>query len=114
MYTNININHALEKITHFLQTSPLCRDCSASAVIYGLEILTRNNFFKFGDTFWIQEEGTTMGTLPPPDYATLYFGIHELDIGPLFCENLAAYFCYIDDCLLLWIHHPDPTINLQN
>jgi hypothetical protein len=114
MYTNIDTDHALQKIAHFLRTSPLCRDCPSGAIICGLEILMRNNLFKFGDTFWIQKEGTAMGTPPAPNYATLYFGIHEMDIAPLFREMLAAYFRYIDDCLALWIHHPDPLVDAQN
>jgi hypothetical protein len=75
----------------------------------------RKNVFHFGDTtFWIQEEDTAMDTLPAPNCMTLYFGIHDLTIAPLFCSNLAAYYCYINDCLALWIHHPDPAIDLQN
>jgi hypothetical protein len=114
MYTNIDTDHALVKIAHFLRTSPLCKDCPSGAIICGLEILMRNNVFKFGDTFWIQEQGTAMGTPPAPNYATLYFGIHELDIAPHFNTVLAAYFRYIDDCLALWIHHPDPIVDQHN
>jgi hypothetical protein len=55
-----------------------------------------------------------MGAPPAPNYATLSFGIHELDIAPLFDEMLAAYFRDIDDCLALWIHHRDPIVDQQN
>jgi hypothetical protein len=113
MYTNIDTEHALEKIAVFLRTSPLCRGCLANEIIKGLRILMRNNIFQFGDTYWIQEDGTAMGTPPAPDYATLYFGIYELEIGPRFKNSLAAYFRYIDDCLGLWLHHPDPSVDLQ-
>jgi hypothetical protein len=111
MYTNIDTDHALQKITHFMRTSPHCHNYPTGAIICGLEILMRNNVFKFGDTFWIQEQGTTMGTPPTPNYAALYFGIQELDIVPLFDDMLATYFHYIDDCLALWIDHPDRSIN---
>ena len=114
MYTNIDTDHALEKIAHFLRSSPLCRDCPSGAIICGLEILMRHNVFKFGDTFWIQKQGTAMGTPPAPNYATLYFGIHELDIAPRFQSSIAAYHRYIDDCLTVWIHHPDPAVDQQN
>jgi hypothetical protein len=63
--------------------------------------------------FWIQQDNTAMGTPLAPNYATLYFGIHELEIGPIFKDSLAAYFRYIDNCLGLWLHHPDPSIDLQ-
>jgi hypothetical protein len=55
-----------------------------------------------------------MGTPPAPTYATLYFGIHELAICPTFAHCLVAYFRYIDDCHGVWLHHPDPAIDLAN
>jgi hypothetical protein len=114
MYTNIDTDHALEQIAIFLRTSPLCRDCPANEIIKGLQIIMRNNVFKFGDTFWIQQDGTAMGTPPAPDYATLYFGIHELAILPNFSASIIAYYRYIDDCLGFWHHHPDPNVDLAN
>ncbi len=84
MYTNIDTDHALEVIATFLRTSPLCADVPSDAIIAGLEIIMRNNIFRFGDTFWHQRQGTAMGTPPAPPYATLYFGIHELETVPFF------------------------------
>jgi hypothetical protein len=57
----------------------------------------RCNFFKFGDTYWLQMTGTAMGTPPGCVYATLYFGIWELEIVPFFQANLPFYRRYIDD-----------------
>jgi hypothetical protein len=73
----------------------------------------QNNVFQFGNTYWLQQDGMAMGTPPAPDYATLYFGIHELDIVPLFANSLVAYFRYINDCIGIWLHHPDPILDLQ-
>ncbi len=114
MYTNIDTDHALEEMAHFLWTSRLCKDVPHAAVIAGLEILMRNNVFRFGDTFWHQQQGTAMGTPPAPPYATLSFGIHELKVVPRFAPSLKSYSRYIDDVLGLWIHDPDPVVDPQN
>jgi hypothetical protein len=114
MYTNIDTDHALKKIAVFLRTSPLCRGCPANEIIKGLQIIMHNNVFKDGNTFWLQQDGTAMGTPPAPDYTTLYFGIHELEIGPTFAHSHVAYFHYMDNWIGLWKHHPDPNVDLQN
>jgi hypothetical protein len=114
MYTNIDTDHALEVIARFLRTSPLCIGAPSAAIISALEIIMRNNVFRFGDTFWHQQQGTAMGTPPAPPYATLYFGIHEIDILALFNNMLPSYSRYIDDVLAAWIHHPNPSIDRQN
>ena len=104
MYTNIDTDHALFVIAKFLC---LKASTNTEAIIQALEIIMRNNNFKFGDTFWHQETGTAMGTPPAPDYATLYFGIHELSFIAAFSVFIAAYKRYIDDGLCVWIHDDD-------
>jgi hypothetical protein len=108
MYTNIDTNHALETLYPFLCTSPLCSACPADAIIAALEILMRQNVFKFGDTFWKQNTGTAMGTPPGANYAELYYGTWEINFLDNFKDHLALYCRYIDDGIGLWIHHPDP------
>jgi hypothetical protein len=80
MYTNIDTNHALQVFTTFFLEHELCRDIrpTATMILEALEILMRNNLFKFGDTFWRQTDGTAMGAPPAPAYATIYYAIHEL------------------------------------
>ena len=114
MYTNIDTDHALEVLAHFLRTSPLCSGASSAAIIAGLEILMQNNIFRFGDTFWHQRQGTAMGTPPAPAYATLYFGIHELEVLPFFSPSLCSYSRYIDDVIGLWSHDEDFAHDRQN
>jgi hypothetical protein len=80
MYTNIDTDHALEKISHFLRTSALAAGSNSEAIISGLEILMRPTYFSFGDTHWLQTTGTAMGTPPGCASATLYYGIWELEL----------------------------------
>lgn len=106
MYTNIDTDHAMLVISGYLR---LHRPVdNVEAIITGLDLLMRNNIFKFGDTYWHQLTGTAMGTPPAPDYATLYFGIHELSIMRDFQTVLPFYRRYIDDGFGIWVHDPDP------
>lgn len=115
MYTNIDTTHALTTISSFLRTSELCRTLGvhAESVIAGLELIMRNNLFKFGDTFWRQRTGTAMGTPPACSYATLYYGIHELNLLPQFNSFVAFFIRYIDDILGIWIPHRNPAIDAE-
>jgi hypothetical protein len=112
MYTNIDTDHALQVISAFLRTHPLCQNIyNIESVNRGLAILMRNNLFKFGNTYWLQLEGTAMGTPPACMYATLYFAIYELELLTHFNASLAFYRRYIDDCFGVWNHHPDHEID---
>ena len=115
MYTNIDTEHALSEISNFLRTSPLCHGSTTiEATIRGLEILMRNNVFKFGDTSWLQLTGTAMGTPPACMYATLYFAIYEMKLLTHFESSVLFYRRYIDDCFGIWNHHIDPEIDDAN
>ena len=52
-----------------------------------------------------------MGVPPAPDYANIFYGIHELAFLPEFEEFLAAYHRFIDDIFGIWIPHPDLAID---
>lgn len=81
MYTDIHIRAVLNVIGPYFHcykeqypNVPIC-------VLYkGLELIILHNIFKFGDSHWQQKKGTAMCTQPAPSYATLFFGIHEIDI----------------------------------
>jgi hypothetical protein len=113
MYTNIDTTQALLVISQFLRTHPLCQNIyNIDSENRGLEILMRNNLFQFGNTYWLQLEGTAMGTPPVCMYATpLYFAIYEIELLTHFNSSLAFYCRYIDDCFAIWLHHPDPNID---
>jgi hypothetical protein len=113
MYTNINKVHALTEISAFLRASPipLQENVNVDALIEGLRIIMNHNLFRFGDTFWAQQDGTAMGTPPAPMYATLYFAIHEERIIPLFVVELQLYRRFIDDGAGLWLSDPDPAVD---
>jgi hypothetical protein len=62
-----------------------------------------NNIFTFGDTTWLQNNGTAMGTPPAPHYATIYYAIHEDELLVEFEADLWHYRRFIDDVGSGWI-----------
>jgi hypothetical protein len=66
-----------------------------------------NNIFSFGDTFWLQLEGTAMGTPAAPLYSIITYGFHEnTTILPQYHQNLLYYKRFIDDIFGIWIDTP--------
>jgi hypothetical protein len=92
MYTNIDTEHALNNLRNKLPIH----------VISALEIIMRNNVFQFSDTFWLQKDGTAMGTPPACMWATLYFASHEDNLSEEFQQFLLFYKRYIDDGFGIW------------
>jgi hypothetical protein len=72
-----------------------------------LEIVMENNIFTFGDSSWIQTQGTAMGTPATPLYSILKFGLQKNNkIIAQFKNNLFYYKHYIDDVFGIWIDTP--------
>jgi hypothetical protein len=66
-----------------------------------------NNVFSFGDTFWLQQQDTVMGTPAAPLYLIITYGVHEnTQALTTFSENLLYYKRYIDDIIGIWIGSP--------
>ena len=111
MYTNIDTDHALAILDPFLRFNPLCEGIPAELILKALELVMRNNLFKFGDCLYLQKTGTAMGAPPACVYAILYYGIHEMDFYPRFQSSIPFYRRYIDDCFGIWIHDKDPAFD---
>jgi hypothetical protein len=114
MYTNIDTDHALQVISDFLRNHRLCDDIDAEPIICGLELVMRNNVFRFGDTYWLQLMGCAMGTPPACMYATIYFAINELTFYPIFKDIVPYYFRYIDDGQGAWLTHENEATDAAN
>jgi hypothetical protein len=104
MYTNIDTDHALIVFAAYFRTHP---NPNATAILQALDIIMKNNVFKFDDLFYLQCNGTAMGTPPAPAYANLYFGAHEHRRLPEWTASLALYKRYIDDIFGIWICDPN-------
>ena len=113
MYPSISLPDAFQRIHDFLRQSPLCPCDLVPPIMDALTLIMKRNCFRFGDTYWLQKDGTAMGTPPAPSFATLYYGIFEIDLLEQFRPSLRYLRRYIDDQFGIWIHDPDPTIDRQ-
>ena len=124
MYTNIDTTYALRLIDMFLKYLPLTTHVpNTDIIVAALELIMKNNIFQFNDTYWLQTDGTAMGSPPACCYAIIYYGIHETKSllrqflsppdAPDDMKPLRFYRGYIDDVFGVWHHHPDPAINAQ-
>jgi hypothetical protein len=106
MYTNIETRHALAEIRKIVRLCNNITKHEKQAVLHAVEIIMQNNVFEFGDTYWLQVDGTTMGVSPSCCYATIYFSPHEKYIMQKYSE---IYFLkrYIDDIFYIWIPKKD-------
>ena len=111
MYTNIDTSHAIQIIGKWLRMPNRKLPDSfppIDFILKGLKIVMTNNVFQFGDTYWIQLNGTAMGTSVACMYATIYYSYHEETrlLNPTVDNGIIFYRRLIDDAFL--IHLPSP------
>ena len=62
-----------------------------------------NNVFRFGDTYFLQQDGTAMGTSLAVMYATIYCALRERTLLlPKYAANIVYMKRFIDDIFCLW------------
>ena len=114
MYTNIDINHCIDRISLFLPTI-FEDEHECKGIIEALDIVMHNNRMRFGDLIFHQIRGVAMGMSPAPTIANLYVAIYEeSNILPLLDKNIFFYRRFIDDGFVIWLHDDDPIIDATN
>jgi hypothetical protein len=92
MYTNIDTQHAMETLRNIIPPH----------VLSALDIIMNNNVFQFSDTYWLQLDGTAMGTPPACTWATLYFSAYEDKLREKYRQWILFFIRYIDDVFGVW------------
>jgi hypothetical protein len=81
---------------------------SSQLVVEALEEIMKNDIFQFGDTYWQQKRGCTMGTSTSINYAYLYVGLLEVKrLLPNYKNSLLFFKQFIDDGIGVWIDTPN-------
>ena len=92
-----------------------------------LNMVLKNNIFEFNGDYFLQLQGTAMGTKMIPAYANLFMGSLEPDLTNLGHPHILLWRQYIDDIFLIWtgsnsqlekfmenINHVHPTIKFTH
>ena len=66
-----------------------------------IEITFKNNVFEFND-YYLQIQGTAMGTKMAPAYANLFMGKLEEKLKELGKPNILLWKQFIDDIFIIW------------
>ncbi|KAL2099357.1 hypothetical protein ACEWY4_005837 [Coilia grayii] len=107
LYTMIPHEGGLEAIQYFLSQRPLEEKPSTDCICKLAEIVLTCNFFLFQNNFYLQVNGTAMGSKMACNYANLFVGYLEHKI--IFNENknpflshIKLYKRFVDDILVLY------------
>ena len=102
-YTNINTDHAIEILEKWFiyHKKDLAENFPQDLVLKGIKRLMENNVFTFGDRYFLQLNGTAMGTNVACMYATIYYSYHE-ETQLLHLSYIKFYRRLIDDAFIIF------------
>jgi hypothetical protein len=114
MYTNINTDHAIDILDRWfeLHRSELPHEYPKELILLGVRRLMSYNVFTFGNRFFLQLNGTAMGTNVACMYATIYYSYHE-ETNLLHLSYIKFYRRLIDDAFIV-IEASTPFTDLES
>ncbi|XP_077125312.1 uncharacterized protein LOC143782087 [Ranitomeya variabilis] len=104
LYTSIKHDLGIAAVGDLLEQSAFSHH-SKQFCIDLLSLILRNNFFLFGDQYYLQTQGTAMGANVAPAYANTYMDSFEKEYvynNLLFRSHSLCWLRYIDDVFCLW------------
>ena len=67
-----------------------------------MNLVLKNNVFEFNEQFYLQIQGTAMGTKMAPAYANLFMGKLEEHLIKLAHNHIHTWKRFIDDIFIIW------------
>ncbi|CAJ0931098.1 unnamed protein product [Ranitomeya imitator] len=104
LYTSIKHDLGLKAVADLLQQCNFTDD-SRQFCLELLSLILQNNFFLFGDQYYLQTQGTTMGANVAPAYTNIYMNNYEnayVYNNSLFRTYSRCWLRFIDDIFCLW------------
>uniref|UniRef100_A0A8C5WHQ7 Reverse transcriptase domain-containing protein n=1 Tax=Leptobrachium leishanense TaxID=445787 RepID=A0A8C5WHQ7_9ANUR len=105
LYSNIPHAMGIQIVNERIKDSKKLDDTQVSFIMESIQFILENNYFKFGDDFFLQKNGTAMGTKFAPSYANLYMAGWEAQFvygSHSWAHNIPIYKRYIDDVFFIW------------
>jgi hypothetical protein len=105
MYPNIPIEHGIEVFETWFEkfADEIPDDFPKELFLKLLRTVMTENIFQFGDTFWLQIDGTAIGTSCACLFATMYMALCErATLLRKYKDNLILLKRFIDDMLGVW------------
>ena len=108
LYTNIPHNDGIDACRYFLEENNNNNhkyqiDCICNLI----EVVLKNNFFQFGDKYYLQKMGTAMGSAMAPAYASLFMGKLEKEFLATCDLSPDVWYRFLDDIFMIWTHSLD-------
>jgi hypothetical protein len=114
LYTNIPHELGIESISFWLdkQRNLIPDRFSNQFILSSVDLILKNNYFRFEDDIYLQISGTAMGTKMAPTYAILVMAFLEEKMYTIIKQIynnddisnqiIKSWIRYIDDCFILW------------
>lgn len=105
LYPNIPTTPGLSALETFLRRhkNHLDPGIPITFIVSMAKIVLERNYLQFGDTYWLQQQGTAMGTPFAVAYANIFLGELEFQITQQYPTATPLYFRrYIDDLFLIF------------
>ena len=112
LYTNIDLNHALNVISEFMSKKQLGIELNIIGFNTLLKLVFENNFFTYNENYYKQVIGIAMGTKCGPSIANIY--ISCLEEKYLTIHRPLAYYRFIDDIFTITEANFDINILKEN
>ena len=106
LYANIPHKDSQQNVLHYLQNNPnnytRPEQPTPDVLVELIDIVLKNNVFEFDNKYYLQIQGTAMGTKIAPVYANLFMGRLEETLKELGKPHIVLWKRFIDDIFIIW------------
>ena len=108
LYTNISHKDGIEACRYFLENNGHSSgSLSVDNFCSLIELVLKNNYFKFNNICYRQRMGTAMGSSLAPAYASLLMGKFEMDFMKICLEKPTHWLRFLANIFMVWTHSLD-------